>query len=106
MEYLVGILIWGKKDVYIFLMRGNPLQACHRRGLSALTITLHSTLTKSFFDRTAGGVRRGEHGEVTAPPLLWVKALDMVMDKLIVAGVDFSTVEALSGAGQVSSMIL
>ncbi|KAJ0177628.1 hypothetical protein K1T71_006501 [Dendrolimus kikuchii] len=50
--------------------------------------------------RTAGGVLRGEHGEVTAPPLLWVKALDMVMDKLIVAGVDFSTVEALSGAGQ------
>ncbi|XP_061704377.1 xylulose kinase [Cydia pomonella] len=50
--------------------------------------------------RTAGGVRRGERGEVTAPPLLWVKALDMVMDRLIVAGVDFSTVEALSGAAQ------
>lgn len=50
--------------------------------------------------RTAGGVLRGERGEVTAPPLLWVKALDMVMDKLIVAGVDFSNVEALSGAGQ------
>ncbi|XP_037302756.1 xylulose kinase-like [Manduca sexta] len=51
--------------------------------------------------RTAGGVVRGERGEVTAPPLLWVKALDMVMDRLVVAGVDFSTVEALSGAAQV-----
>ncbi|XP_073952663.1 xylulose kinase [Choristoneura fumiferana] len=50
--------------------------------------------------RTSGGVRRGEQGEVTAPPLLWVKALDMVMDRLVVAGVDFSTIEALSGAAQ------
>ncbi|CAH2040183.1 unnamed protein product, partial [Iphiclides podalirius] len=50
--------------------------------------------------RTFGGVVRGERGEVTAPPLLWVKALDMVMDRLIVAGVDFSTIEALSGAAQ------
>lgn len=44
---------------------------------------------------------RGERGEVTAPPLLWVKALDMVMDRLIVAGVDFSLIDALSGAAQV-----
>lgn len=51
--------------------------------------------------RTAGGVVRGvDRGEVIAPPMLWVKALDMVMDRLVVAGVDFSTVEALSGAGQ------
>ncbi|KAJ8718834.1 hypothetical protein PYW07_016390 [Mythimna separata] len=51
--------------------------------------------------RTAGGVVRGvERGEVIAPPLLWVKALDMVMDRLVVAGVDFSTIEAVSGAGQ------
>lgn len=38
---------------------------------------------------------------MTAPTLLWVKALDMVMDRLVVAGVDFSTIEALSGAAQV-----
>ncbi|KAM3967056.1 xylulose kinase [Aphomia sociella] len=51
--------------------------------------------------RTAGGVLRGQQrGEVMAPPLLWVKALDMVMDMLVVAGVDFSTIEALSGAAQ------
>lgn len=48
---------------------------------------------------------RGENGEVTAPPLLWVKALDMVMDRLVVAGVDFESVEALSGAGQVSILL-
>ncbi|XP_028173232.1 xylulose kinase-like [Ostrinia furnacalis] len=50
--------------------------------------------------RTAGGVLKGERGEVTAPPLLWVKALDMVMDRLVVAGVDFSLIDALSGAAQ------
>ncbi|XP_050677821.1 xylulose kinase isoform X1 [Leptidea sinapis] len=50
--------------------------------------------------RTSGGVVRGERGEVTAPPLLWVKALDMVMDRLVLAGVDFSNVEAVSGAAQ------
>ncbi|XP_013167908.1 PREDICTED: xylulose kinase [Papilio xuthus] len=50
--------------------------------------------------RTFGGVVRGERGEVTAPTLLWVKALDMVMDRLVVAGVDFSSIEALSGAAQ------
>ncbi|XP_048477632.1 xylulose kinase [Plutella xylostella] len=51
--------------------------------------------------RTSGGVLRGEQrGEVLAPPLLWVKSLDMVMDRLIVAGADFSAVTALSGAGQ------
>lgn len=46
-------------------------------------------------------VRGVDRGEVIAPPLLWVKALDMVMDRLVVAGVDFSTIEAVSGAGQV-----
>lgn len=48
---------------------------------------------------------RGERGEVTAPTLLWVKALDMVMDRLVVAGVDFSSIEALSGAAQVLNSI-
>ncbi|KAL4714679.1 hypothetical protein ACJJTC_012596 [Scirpophaga incertulas] len=50
--------------------------------------------------RTHGGVLCGDHGTVTVPPLLWVKALDMVMDRLIVAGVDFSMVQCLSGAAQ------
>lgn len=50
--------------------------------------------------RTSGGVVRKEGGEVVVPPLLWVKALDMVLEQLIVAGADFSTVQALSGAAQ------
>lgn len=38
---------------------------------------------------------------VTAPVIMWVKAFDMIMDKLRVAGLDFQNVVAVSGAGQV-----
>lgn len=50
--------------------------------------------------RTSGGVIRRADGEVVAPPLLWVKSLDLLLDKLILAGADFAKVAALSGAGQ------
>ena len=49
--------------------------------------------------RTHGGVHvSGDR--VTAPTIMWVKAVDMLLDKLRVEGVDFSTVAAVSGAGQ------
>lgn len=32
---------------------------------------------------------------------MWVKALDIVLDKLTVAGVDFTKIAAVSGSGQV-----
>lgn len=44
---------------------------------------------------------RGDGVTVTAPTIMWVKALDMLMDKLRVAGADFSTIAAISGTGQV-----
>ncbi|XP_018018039.1 xylulose kinase [Hyalella azteca] len=50
--------------------------------------------------RTQGGVIQGANGEVTSPVVMWIKALDLVLDKLRVAGTDFSTVAALSGSGQ------
>ncbi|XP_037801691.1 xylulose kinase-like [Penaeus monodon] len=51
--------------------------------------------------RTHGGVNvRGDGLTVTAPTIMWVKALDMLMDKLRVAGADFSTIAAVSGTGQ------
>lgn len=54
--------------------------------------------------RTHGGVLvRGDGVTVTAPTIMWVKALDMLMDKLRVAGADFSTIAAISGTAQVSS---
>jgi len=49
--------------------------------------------------RTTGGVCISGN-VVTAPTIMWVKALDMLLDKLRVEGVDFSIVGAISGAGQ------
>ena len=49
--------------------------------------------------RTAGGVHTNGR-KVTAPTIMWVHALDMMMDKLRVAGLEFSSVAAISGAGQ------
>ncbi|RWS05298.1 xylulose kinase-like protein [Dinothrombium tinctorium] len=51
--------------------------------------------------RTSGGVNRDERSHrVTACPLMWIKALDMVMERLKISGLDFATVEAISGGGQ------
>jgi len=49
--------------------------------------------------RTYGGVHTSGT-RVTAPTIMWVKALDMLLDKLRVAGVEFATVAGISGAGQ------
>ncbi|XP_046397984.1 xylulose kinase [Ischnura elegans] len=51
--------------------------------------------------RTHGGVvqKKGSK-EVTVPTIMWVKALDMLLEKLRVCGVDFSEIVALSGSAQ------
>ncbi|XP_053980420.1 xylulose kinase isoform X1 [Hylaeus volcanicus] len=52
--------------------------------------------------RTYGGViqKKDEPRVAVAPTLMWVKALDMILDKLRVCGVDFSKVAAISGCAQ------
>lgn len=52
--------------------------------------------------RTYGGVihKKDEPHVAVAPTLMWVKALDMILDKLRVCGVDFSRVAAISGCAQ------
>ncbi|XP_061821031.1 xylulose kinase isoform X1 [Nerophis lumbriciformis] len=51
--------------------------------------------------RTDGGVHVAADGlRVTSPVLMWVKALDLLLDKMQKAGFDFSSVRALSGSGQ------
>lgn len=51
--------------------------------------------------RTHGGVHTHEDKlTVTAPTIMWVKALDMILERLKLEGLDFSTVAAVSGAGQ------
>ncbi|XP_076577627.1 xylulose kinase isoform X1 [Chaetodon auriga] len=51
--------------------------------------------------RTQGGVHLHADGlTVTSPVLMWVKALDLLLDKMKRAGLDLSRVRALSGSGQ------
>uniref|UniRef100_UPI0037E85DEA xylulose kinase n=1 Tax=Semicossyphus pulcher TaxID=241346 RepID=UPI0037E85DEA len=51
--------------------------------------------------RTQGGVHiQADKLTVTSPVLMWVKALDLLLDKMKRAGLDFSRVRALSGSGQ------
>ncbi|KAM9489374.1 xylulose kinase isoform 2-T3 [Clarias gariepinus] len=51
--------------------------------------------------RTQGGVHIHEDRvTVTSPVLMWVKALDILLEKMTSAGFDFSRVKAVSGSGQ------
>ncbi|XP_005813992.1 xylulose kinase isoform X1 [Xiphophorus maculatus] len=51
--------------------------------------------------RTQGGVHIHPDGlTVTSPVLMWVKALDLLLDRMKAAGFGFSRVRALSGSGQ------
>ncbi|XP_032989015.1 xylulose kinase isoform X2 [Rhinolophus ferrumequinum] len=51
--------------------------------------------------RTQGGVHVHKDGlTVTSPVLMWVQALDILLEKMKASGFDFSQVLALSGAGQ------
>ncbi|XP_037828526.1 xylulose kinase [Lucilia sericata] len=51
--------------------------------------------------RTTGGVNAGPRkNEYFVQPVMWVKALDIVMDRLVMEGADLSTVVALGGSAQ------
>lgn len=51
--------------------------------------------------KTEGGAHHGDDGlTVTSPPLMWVKALDLVLNKMKDDSFPFSRVAAISGSGQ------
>lgn len=51
--------------------------------------------------KTQGGAHiHDDKVTVTAPTLMWVKALDLLLDQVKTSGFDFSKVLAISGAGQ------
>ncbi|NXX19901.1 XYLB kinase, partial [Podargus strigoides] len=51
--------------------------------------------------RTQGGIYiHSDRLTVTSPVLMWVKALDMILEKMKSSGFNFCQVRALSGAGQ------
>lgn len=49
---------------------------------------------------TKDGVHRGPEGKVTAPVLMWVEALELLLDKLKSDNFSFANVNAISGSGQ------
>nr|XP_057916883.1 xylulose kinase-like isoform X1 [Doryrhamphus excisus] len=56
--------------------------------------------------RTEGGVHVAADGlRITSPVLMWVKALDLLLEKMQKEGFDFSSVQALSGSGQVTYLL-
>jgi xylulokinase len=51
--------------------------------------------------RTSGGVHRHEDGlTVTSPAIMWVRALDLLLERLQSKGTDFAALASLSGSGQ------
>lgn len=52
--------------------------------------------------RTQKGVIHSRDGKtIVSPTLMWVKALDILLDKLQVAGADFAKVASICGTAQV-----
>uniref|UniRef100_A0A034V9D9 Xylulose kinase n=3 Tax=Endopterygota TaxID=33392 RepID=A0A034V9D9_BACDO len=51
--------------------------------------------------RTNGGANFGlRNHEVFVQPVMWVKAIDIVLDRLVMQGADLSTVKAIGGSAQ------
>jgi xylulokinase len=56
------------------------------------------------FGTTNGALHDGHPGEVYCPVIVWIEALDLLMDKLKKNGVDFKHIVAISGAAQVFAL--
>ncbi|KAI0063974.1 actin-like ATPase domain-containing protein [Artomyces pyxidatus] len=52
------------------------------------------------YGTTNGAIRGPGEGEVTSPVALWVEAMDLLMQRMKDAGVDFGKIAGVSGAGQ------
>ena len=56
------------------------------------------------YGTTNGATHGPGDGQVTSPVAMWVEALDLILQRMRDAGVDFSRIRAVSGAGQVRSI--
>ena len=53
------------------------------------------------YGTTNGTIHGPGDGEVTSPVAMWVEAIDLILQRMKDAGVDFGQICAISGAGQV-----
>jgi xylulokinase len=63
--------------------------------------SVHFDRELSSFGTTNGALHGEEPGEVYCPVVVWIEAIDLLMDKMKKSGVDFSAIVAVSGAAQV-----
>jgi hypothetical protein len=52
------------------------------------------------YGTTKGAIHGPRNGQVTSPVAMWVEALDLILRRMRDAGIDFSRIRAVSGAGQ------
>ncbi|KAJ8917192.1 hypothetical protein NQ315_012684 [Exocentrus adspersus] len=72
----------------------NALQIVHQ------ATVIFDTDLPEFRTHNGAIIDKTEPGHIAAPTIMWVKALDMLLDRLTVAGVDFSKIAAVSGSAQ------
>jgi len=53
------------------------------------------------YGTTNGATHGPGDGQVTSPVAMWIEAIDLILQRMKDAGVDFSRIRAVSGAGQV-----
>jgi xylulokinase len=53
------------------------------------------------YGTTNGATHGPEDNQVTSPVEMWVEAIDLILQRMKDAGVDFRRIRAVSGAGQV-----
>lgn len=54
------------------------------------------------YGTTNGATHGPSDGQITSPVAMWVEGLDLILQRMRDAGVDFGQIRAVSGAGQVS----
>jgi hypothetical protein len=83
------------------------------QGLKGVLITEDSAVVHESavnFDKdlpaygTTNGAIRGPGGQVTSPVKMWLDAMDLLMDRMKQAGVQFNRIAAISGDGQVRAI--
>nr|GAT60769.1 predicted protein [Mycena chlorophos] len=52
------------------------------------------------YNTVNGAIQGPLDGEVTSPVAMWLDAIDLLMERMKSAGIDFSAIAAISGAGQ------
>lgn len=53
------------------------------------------------YGTTNGAIHGPSDSQVTSPVAMWIEALDLILQRMRNAGIDFSQIRAVSGAGQV-----